>query len=83
MNYGGSLKSENWIIIWPLNPTSGHIPRENQNLKGDFIEGDIYSGVSKVKEIHKEWEQEGSNENEKPLLSLGWRGKGGTGVFRA
>ena len=31
--YGGSLKPENKVTIWSSNPTPGHIPRENHNLK--------------------------------------------------
>ena len=32
-----SLKTRNNTTIWPSNPTTGHIPRENHNSKTQFI----------------------------------------------
>ena len=31
--YGASLNSKNRATVWSSNPTPGHIPRENHNLK--------------------------------------------------
>ena len=31
--YGSSLKTDNRTTIWPSNPTTGHVPRENCNSK--------------------------------------------------
>ena len=53
----------------------------------EIIQADMYGGMNRVERIHKEWgsSNPGSNESEKLLLSLGWKGQGraGTGVCRA
>ena len=43
--YGVSLKTKNRSTIWPSNPTSGHISRENRNSKGHMYPSIHYSTV--------------------------------------